>query len=433
MEQTMNKSVRLNRQNLINKANALSNLFRLAEAIGYPFSGVKLPDIHKVRTEIATVSGFKTYDEILNNLDEHGHDFTKMYGIDQCKPSFFACEFQAQESKSFALQMFEYIYRDNTAIDTILNSIIIKPVDQQVTEALIRYDTINNIDCDLYAHPYFLIEYYKVVLGFQQIDYIDFSSIRLAKNDYLKEEAYENKYRFKHISACFDVDFPHPELRFKGLTSNFSGTSEIIRYEIQPDVMLYIVKYLGRNNIKNMSKYVQRELVDIALVNLKHFKPNQTNHYYRECVKYWNNVNNDDQVITFNHDLFDHYFISYYALEFNRAVQQLHEEAKPEKIKELDLTVNDLTVDMYGRMTMKIGTYEFTKFMFRYLRQQNRFTYEEGMAKIHSKIIANNMTGEHAADFLPTQLVAYIKAIYNDLRVLNSTKDSINSFYRLYF
>src|SRR5690606_7978990 len=137
MEPTMNRTIRLYRKNLIEKATALDNLFRLAESIGYPFSGVKLPDIYNIRSEFAAVSGFNSYNDILN-LGEDTCIGDKTYGVDHYKASFPIGNFQCEESKQFAIQMFEYIYLENdNGISFILNAMIIRPVNHQITQALI--------------------------------------------------------------------------------------------------------------------------------------------------------------------------------------------------------------------------------------------------------------------------------------------------------
>lgn len=427
----MNKSVKLNREKLIKKSDALSNLFDLAEKLGYPFTGVKLPEIHAVRAQFAKAAGFNNYNEILELGDMYQGPAITL-GKD-CDAAFSSFDFKGQADKEFANQMFEYILVDQSPIVTMLNAILIRPVDHRITQALINIDNINNIEAALYVHPFFLIEYYKAALVFQQLDYIDENILRLHNFDYLKEEFYNTTYHYDHISSCFSPKYPHPELQFNEFTFGTVTNPEFIQFNLKPEVSLSIIQYLGRNNIQKMSNLVPRHLTNIALVNLKHFKPNKKNDYLRECLKYRNNVNNDDQVITFDHDLFDHYFLTYYALEFVKAVQMLHNEVKQEEAKLLDLSIDDLTVDMFGRMTMSYGTKDMTKFVFRYLHPRNkRLTYEQGMAKIHSKIIANNSTGDNSSEFLSIQLVNYLNAIYSAFKPFDNLTGDIAPFINYY-
>lgn len=434
MEPTMNRTIRLYRKNLIEKATALDNLFRLAESIGYPFSGVKLPDIYNIRSEFAAVSGFNSYNDILN-LGEDTCIGDKTYGVDHYKASFPIGNFQCEESKQFAIQMFEYIYLENDkGISFILNAMIIRPVNHQITQALIQYDNINNIDADLYVHPYFLIEYYKVAIALERTDYMELGSVRFNNNEYLKPECFDLRYYHYHVSSFFNGNIKNPEHRFDLLTYNFLAHEGFIQYDIKTDVVVFIIQHLGRLNIEKMAKQrtLNRSLINVALNNLKHFKPNLSNDYFKTCARYKNNVNNDDQVITFNHDLFDQYFVSYYGLEFAKAFHQIYAETKPERKMRDDVSIDELTMDMYGRLTLNVGVHDMKKIIFRYLQHAERMSYEQGLAKIHSRIIANNSIGEHASEFLPTQLVAYIKAIYNDLNTLTDTKDILKPYLNFY-
>ena len=94
------------------------------------------------------------------------------------------------------------------------------------------------------------------------------------------------------------------------------------------------------------------------------------------------------------------------------------------------MSVDDLTTDIYGRFTMDFGIKDFTKYMFRYLRNENRFNYEQGMAKIHGRIITNNKLKQLSGDFLSAALVQYINALYSDFDALTNSKAEYMPYFK---
>ena len=424
----MNKSAHINKEDLVLKAEALDNLFRLAESLGYPHQGTKLPSTPEIQKAFADTCGFDSFDNILELSKYIGR---RIYNQSHFINQFNTFDFTSDQSKEFAHKMLHYIFVDTTKIILVLRALNIKPVNQQITQALIKYDCINNIESNYYVHPYFLIEYYKVALSFPQLDYIDPTMTRIYAEQYLKPEFKEYQEYGNHISKYFDPLHPNPEVRFQGLTTCFDAHPNMIHYEVEKDVLNFILKYSGRLNIQRMGRYVNRDLIDVALANLKYVQPNRSNAYINSCLKYRNNVNNDDQIITYDHDLFDHYFMSYYGFEFIKAIQHLHNESKCETKHELDLNLDDLITDVYGRFTLKFGLSDFTKYMFRYLRNGDRFDYEQGMAKIHSRIVANNIEQKQIGEFLPSALVTYINALYANFDSITHNKVDYMPYFKL--
>lgn len=417
----MNKSVKLNKCNAIHKVEALDNLFRLAECLGYPFEKVVYPKKTDIEKAFAITCGIETFDQVYT-FQDHLYVFNGILTDRSFLNNFFDYEFLNDECKQFAHQMLQYIFLDQSKIVLILRALKIEPVNKQITQALIDYDVVNNIKLGFYSHPYFLIEYYKVSLAIPFLDTVDPTMVKIYSENFLRSDFKDYNEYGNHISRFFDPLHPAPEIRFQDFTTNFDAHPMMIRYEIHQDVLNHILKFSGRKNINKMARYLNRTLLSVVVANLKYVKANKSNSYISSCLKYRNNVNNDDQVMSFEHDLFDHYFVSYYGLEFIQAIQDLHNESICEKKQELNLTVDDLTTDIYCRFTMNIGIKDFTKYMFRYMRTENRFNYEQGMAKIHGRIIANNKLKQRSGDFLSAALIQYINALYSDFDVLTNSK-----------
>ena len=391
---------------------ALDAIFRLAETIGYPYSNVRLPNIKNIESEFLestdqnVVPCFNSRID-LNNLSQH--QFFKGF------------EFQSDEPKEFSYAMaLSVILEPSSFVLEFFNSLALLPVNQNITKTLIRLDYVNNIDLGVYSHPLFLVEYYKVLIG------LNYPS-RLPSSSPLPSLRHCDISLTPYcVPFTIDLDDAHQD------GENYSVMPDILN-KIQHDLAIQHFNKI----VMNKQHPLDRPLIAVMQKNL--LCVNEPDHkLFNQYTKYVNNAyplaapNPDDynSILSTTDNMFEQFFVSFYAVQFLKAVESLaakfnkyphhatdgdfnhlnKNKPQPDSYK---LHLTDLTLDAYGRVSTKNPSkLSFILYHYCSSKLEPRLSVDQALCAVHSEILENLKKYDASASCLPSELTRYIQAMF---------------------
>jgi hypothetical protein len=395
---------------LNDKSRHLNQIFRLAEMLGYPFIGVSLPSLSSIKQQFIALIGCSNPENI------------EYIGVKQyTRSDFLDFSFQNDTARKFADKMAHHVFVDEFDSAKLFDYINVnQPVNQAVVQALVQSDLFNNIKLGLYLDPFFLVEYFKVAVAFDHIDYLYSANPKKSLTASIPSDIFfaPNLDKKQLKDAVLHLNFKKVDQLldskcFSNLTQVCKKThslkikADTVSFGFDPHCLKGIIYHIGRNRINQLSSKIDQRILIILLENLPHCNPESDNYYIQNAINRVQYLDRKLDEIQIHDNNFSEFFILNYALQFNKALSSISNT-------NVDLHLCQFTMDMYGRLVPTFGISDSLNYFNRVVLFEKDCKvddYQTMLNMVHNKILKCILSSNSPNSTLNVMLTQHINAI----------------------